>query len=103
MPGVSRNPFTPGRIVPKVNSSRQRALGVIVLLTSIVCVGARGGDEPRHIMARVSMTFYVDSRNGDDGKVGTTPEASWKTLRKVNATTFLPGDRILLKSSSAWQ
>jgi hypothetical protein len=54
-------------------------------------------------MAGKAMTFYVDSRNGDDGKVGGTPEAAWKTLAKVNATTFLPGDRILLKSSSVWE
>jgi hypothetical protein len=53
--------------------------------------------------AKRSTTYYVDSRNGDDGRVGTTPEAAWKTLAKVNATTFHPGDRILLKSSSVWQ
>ncbi|PYU83523.1 MAG: hypothetical protein DMG50_07845 [Acidobacteria bacterium] len=53
--------------------------------------------------AKLSTTYYVDSRNGDDGRVGTTPEAAWKTLAKVNATTFHPGDRILLKSGSVLQ
>jgi hypothetical protein len=86
-----------------VNSSRQRALGIFVVLTGLVCVDARGGDEPRQNTARKAMTFYIDSQNGDDGKVGTTPEAAWKTLGKVNATTFLPGDRILLKASSVWE
>ncbi len=76
---------------------------MLVVLTALVCVCARGGNEPRQITAGKAMTFYVDSRNGDDGKVGTTPEAAWKTLEKVNATTFLPGDRILLKSSSVWE
>jgi len=52
--------------------------------------------------AERSMTYYADSRSGDDGKAGTTQEAAWKTLGKVNATTFLPGDRILLRSGSVW-
>jgi hypothetical protein len=47
--------------------------------------------------------YYVDSRGGDDANVGTNPDAAWKTLEKVNATTFRPGDQILLKSSSVWR
>ena len=47
--------------------------------------------------------YYVDSRGGDDANVGTKPDAAWKTLEKVNATTFRPGDRILLRSSSVWR
>jgi hypothetical protein len=50
-----------------------------------------------------ATVYYVDSRNGDDGNAGTTPEAAWKTLGKLNATTFQPGDGILLKSSSVWR
>jgi len=47
--------------------------------------------------------YYVDSRGGNDGNTGTAPDAAWKTLEKVNATTFLPGDRILLRSSSVFK
>jgi len=54
--------------------------------------------------AQVSGTvFYVDSRGGNDANTGTTPAAAWKTLDKVNATTFEPGDQILLKSSSVFR
>ena len=49
------------------------------------------------------MIFYVDSRDGNDANAGTSSEAAWKSLTKVNSTRFLPGDRILLKSSSVWQ
>jgi Right handed beta helix region len=49
------------------------------------------------------MIFYVDSRGGNDANAGTSSEAAWKSLTKVSSTRFLPGDRILLKSSSVWQ
>jgi hypothetical protein len=47
-------------------------------------------------------SYYVDSANGNDSNRGTSPEAAWKSLAKVSATTFKPGDRILLKSGSVW-
>ncbi len=53
--------------------------------------------------ARKARTFYVDSRSGNDGNAGTSSEAAWKSLTKVNSTSFLGGDRILLKSSSVWK
>jgi len=47
-------------------------------------------------------TYYIDSSGGNDANSGTSPTAAWKSLEKINATTFHPGDRILLKSSSQW-
>jgi hypothetical protein len=47
-------------------------------------------------------SYYVDSVSGDDANPGTSPANAWKSFQKLNATTFLPGDRILLKSGSAW-
>ena len=46
-------------------------------------------------------TYYVDSSAGDDSGAG-SERSPWKTLEKVNATTFKPGDRILFKSGDAW-
>lgn len=54
-------------------------------------------------MERAGTVYYVDSRGGNDSNAGTGPETAWKTLEKVNATTFHSGDRILLKSSSVWK
>lgn len=48
-------------------------------------------------------TYYVDSNEGKDSNTGASPGAAWKSLEKVNAKTFQPGDRILLKSSSVWE
>jgi len=41
-------------------------------------------------------TYFVDPDAGDDGGPGTSPTQAWKTLRRVNAATFAPGDAILL-------
>lgn len=49
------------------------------------------------------VIYYVDARNGDDGNTGTRPAAAWKSLKKINNTSFLPGDHVLLKSSSIWE
>jgi len=52
--------------------------------------------------AAMATTFYVDSVGGNDANDGTSEPLAWATLGKVNATTFRPGDRVLLKSGSSW-
>ena len=47
-------------------------------------------------------TYYVDSAQGNDASRGTSPATAWKSLGKVNATTFTPGDHILFKSGAVW-
>jgi hypothetical protein len=44
----------------------------------------------------------VDSRSGSDNNSGTSQATAWKTLQKINGTTFSPGDTILLRSGSTW-
>ncbi len=70
-------------------------LSVVVLLTLLIApaVGAR--------------TYYVDCASGSDKASGTTEAGAWKTIEKVSATTFLPGDSILFRrgarcSGSLW-
>lgn len=47
-------------------------------------------------------TYYVDAKDGDDSNEGTSEDEAWKSLEKVNATTFQPGDKILLKAGCTW-
>lgn len=47
--------------------------------------------------------FYIDATNGRDGAPGRSPATAWRTLARANATTFRPGDRILLKAGEQWQ
>lgn len=47
-------------------------------------------------------SYYVDAIAGNDDNTGTDRGRPWKTLIKVNETTFHPGDRLLMKSGSVW-
>ncbi|MDF2475185.1 MAG: hypothetical protein K0S24_668 [Sphingobacterium sp.] len=51
--------------------------------------------------ANIGNTYYVDPAGHDDS-TGTSMTAAWKTLSKINASTFTPGDRILFKSGGIW-
>jgi hypothetical protein len=46
--------------------------------------------------------YYVDNIGGDDSLAGTSEQTAWRTLTKVNATTFQPGDTILFKAGGSW-
>lgn len=58
----------------------------------------RGADAARVPPAVVPTgpTFYVNSETGNDDRDGRAPSTAWKTLRKVNATTFEPGSVVRL-------
>jgi Right handed beta helix region len=49
-----------------------------------------------------AATYYFDSVGGNDSNSGTSSNAAWQTLSKINATTFSPGDFVLLKRGSSW-
>jgi hypothetical protein len=50
-----------------------------------------------------AASYYIDSREGNDAHDGTAPERAWRSLARVNATAFAPGDRILLRAGSVWE
>lgn len=47
--------------------------------------------------ATTGISYYVDSVNGNDDNDGTSETKAWKSLEKVNATTFKPGDKLRFK------
>lgn len=47
--------------------------------------------------------YYVDATGGSDGNSGLSPAAAWKTIAKVNASSFAAGDRVLLKRGQRWR
>lgn len=51
--------------------------------------------------AATNTTYYV-STSGSDSNAGTSTASPWKSLAKVDATTFQPGDRILFQAGNAW-
>ena len=72
-------------------------LGVVLLgvglLPSSAAATAAGGD---------GTEYYVDAVHGSDDAKGTSPDRAWRTLQKVNETTFDPGDRIMLRAGQSW-
>jgi PKD repeat protein len=49
-----------------------------------------------------NITYYVDFINGDDSWSGTSVSSPWKTISKVNNTSFSGGNRILFKRNETW-
>ena len=54
-------------------------------------------------VSKTGKTYYVDSSHGNDANDGLDSTRAWKSLDKISATTFAPGDHILLESGSTWQ
>ena len=46
--------------------------------------------------------WYVDQTGGDDGNSGTSPSDAWKTIAKVNGSSFSAGDSVLFKRGETW-
>lgn len=46
--------------------------------------------------------FHVNSRTGDDAHDGRGPATAWRSLERVNAAAFAPGDRVWFHRGSAW-
>jgi len=46
--------------------------------------------------------YYVDASNGSDENSGRSEVKAWRTLKKVNAHPFIPGDTILLKGEETF-
>jgi hypothetical protein len=47
-------------------------------------------------------SYYVDGQAGDDAHDGTTPTQAWKSLARVNARMFQPGDQLLFKAGTQY-
>jgi Periplasmic copper-binding protein (NosD) len=69
-------------------SAKAFLIGRCAILISIFVISLSGA------------TYYVDSVGGNDSNTGTL--APWRTISKVNAHTFGPGDQILFKRGGVW-
>ena len=51
----------------------------------------------------VTGTKYYVSASGNDSNDGLTSETAWKTVNKVNAFEFKPGDGVFFKRGDSWR
>lgn len=50
-----------------------------------------------------ATTYYVDATDGLDTNGGTATNQAWKTISKVNGSTFSAGDTISFKRGETWR
>ncbi len=55
-----------------------------------------------YVTAARAGIYHVDNIAGDDARDGRSPETAWRSLTPVNATTFKPGEVILLRAGGQW-
>jgi hypothetical protein len=65
--------------------------------------GQNRSDRNPTLPAGGGTTYFVDSASGSDDNRGTAADAPWKTLSKINTTTFVAGDKILFRSGEPWK
>ncbi|KAA0678583.1 right-handed parallel beta-helix repeat-containing protein [Roseomonas genomospecies 6] len=49
-----------------------------------------------------SQIYYVDATNGSDSNSGHDANQAWKSLDKVNSTSFAPGSLVLFERGETW-
>jgi hypothetical protein len=49
-----------------------------------------------------ARNYFVNSLSGNDANAGTDRKLPWKTLVKVNASSFQPGDTVYFERGSSW-
>ncbi|HZR34812.1 MAG TPA: right-handed parallel beta-helix repeat-containing protein [Nevskia sp.] len=79
--------------VSKRWNARKLAAGVVAILAIVTGMPAAHA---------AGTTYYVDAVSGSDANAGTSPAAAWNSLANINATTFQPGDSILLRTGQKW-
>lgn len=78
----------------------KRILTLALVLLSITIIQYSSNLWAANILG---TTYYVDSFEGNDNNNGKSVNMAWKTLEKVNAVQFKPGDKILLRAGGSWK
>ncbi|WP_258049583.1 right-handed parallel beta-helix repeat-containing protein [Streptomyces finlayi] len=83
---------------------RSRALPCALVTALLAASGCSLPDTyvPPRKNAADGFTFYV-SPDGDDDDDGLSPERAWRTLRKADAVTYRPGDRLRLRAGARYR
>jgi hypothetical protein len=77
-----------------------RRTEIVALLSSRMTMKSLAAGLLLSASAGFAATYHVDSAGGDDANSGTAPGQAWKSLDRVNQTTFQPGDQLLFKAGT---
>ncbi len=78
-----------------MNRTLHNAILFIIPLLICLCRPVENGP------TTTGTTYYL-SPEGDNSASGTSEESAWRSIDKVNATTFGPGDRILFEGGETF-
>src|SRR5687768_10623024 len=77
-----------------------KATTVLTVMTLLLMTGlVQGASSPP--ASAVGTNYYL-SAAGDDGNIGTSAEAPWKSLEKIESTALQPGDSVSFRSGDTW-
>jgi hypothetical protein len=54
-------------------------------------------------ISAAGTTYYVDASLGNDSSNGRSTATAWRTISKVNRSSFSPGDQILFRRGGVWR
>ncbi|MET9735448.1 right-handed parallel beta-helix repeat-containing protein [Streptomyces sp. NPDC006458] len=80
----------------------RRSSSALLSLLTFAAAAISGTVMSQTAAASTGTTYYVSASGGSDQNSGTSANSPWKSLAKVSATTFQPGDSILLKAGDSW-
>lgn len=82
--------------------AREKRRILSLLMSVVMIVSILVTITPIKVSAATGPTYYIDSTSGNDSNAGTSLTTPWKTLEKVNSTTFQSGDTICFKAGGSW-
>jgi hypothetical protein len=88
----------------KYKTPRPTSFLPVSLFTLLLLIGIAWMLGSRNALAselQAQNSYYI-SPTGDDNNDGSSPAKAWKTIAKVNSTTFSPGDQILFERGGVW-
>ena len=77
----------------------RRALAVVAAIVGMV---VPVGWNVLPASGSAGVMYYVDSAVGNDAAAGTSPEAPWRTLARVQRVALGPGSSVLLRRGGEW-
>src|SRR5579872_6826803 len=82
------------------------AAGGLAQVVSAIPASSSGplpeGLSGRHVESP-GRAYYVDALHGSDANPGSSPQAAWKTIVRVNQAAFAAGDRVLFAGRQTFQ
>jgi hypothetical protein len=75
---------------------------VIIVATIYLTINPEKPTDNLRVHAQTTGTIYYVSSTGDDTNDGISPQTAWKTIDKVNASVFAPGDKLLFEGNQTF-